>query len=560
MNPLQGHLPNAPQPAIFVIADITGYTRFMLANREALLHSQIIISELIRAILKQAKIPLQIAKLEGDAVFMYCLKSESRSGQPEHEALGAKLLTFVTAFMGKLRELSYGSVCGCSACRNMEQLRLKIVAHSGEALFYQLDRFEELAGPDVITVHRLLKNSLSARQYILLTDVAAQEIHFPDTVHLQPHLEEYADLGKIQTWVHELPDPERLETWQIGRRVTVKRPTRRFVRPAPLLSPLSRSALGQTLAQWRQMVWFMVRSLLLSVGWTRFDRLAGFSPQQVWRLSGRSPWMVAMHGLRWSISAVFLLGGYKLAFPEDGLALAQSYINTETGFISPFFAEQITDRLGISVLQFLRIQGGLEMGMGVLSLSWGAQTPMMAALFGFMFWAFTIAHPVVGALSLSRDIALVGFCGAIALTGPAAWGQDGTFRHRDLVLLLLRLSLSYTLIASALFTEGIMTNPLNTTLPLWLVGLLGLALGLGLVSRWAAAAVALWLFGVVGYTVWAFGIWTIADWYWGLEAVKREIALLVGAAIYAWLGRDCFAWPQRPATRPALESTPETVE
>ncbi|MGB0564760.1 MAG: hypothetical protein ACPGVO_23630 [Spirulinaceae cyanobacterium] len=36
---------------------------------------------------------------------------------------------------------------------------------------------------------------------------------------------------------------------------------------------------------------------------------------------------------------------------------------------------------------------------------------------------------------------------------------------------------------------------------------------------------------------------------------------VVGAAIYAWLGRDRFAWPQtRPETQPPLESTPETVE
>ncbi|NEO86345.1 MAG: DUF2652 domain-containing protein [Spirulina sp. SIO3F2] len=539
MQLLQGQLPQTPQSAILIIADISGYTRFMLGNRESLLHSQIIISELMRSILRQAKIPLEIAKLEGDAVFMYCLKQDDRLGNAsEHPMslhdLGPKLLAFMAAFMAKLKELYHRSTCDCSACSNLAALRLKIVAHSGEALFYQLDRFEELSGPDVIIVHRLLKNSVAARQYILLTAAAAQDLQFPETVQFQRGIETYDDLGAIETWLYTLPE-QSLDPHH----------------PSPNSSPRTRSpqrrnqlrnpaiAAAQALSQWQFNLWMMERSLLLSLGWQRFSRLVALAPQQNWHQSGRSQTMLAMSALRWSLSLVFILGGIKLAFPADPQGLAQSYLDPETGFISAFFAQQITQRLGLTIARFLQIQGWLEIVMGVMNLVWGAHTPMLNLMVGWMFWLFTIANPMVGAISLSRDLALAAFCGAIALTGPAAWDTNGDLLRRDWAMLLVRLGLSYTLIASALFTTGAMANPLNSTLPIGIVLLLGVALGLGFATRLAAAIVAIWLLMVVGSTVIEMG-----DLYWGLEAVKREIALMVGAGVFAFLGRDRWAWPK----------------
>ena len=54
------------------------------------------------------------------------------------------------------------------AIEHIEKLRLKLVVHSGEALFHQILGFQELAGVDVIIVHRLLKNSVEADQYLLM--------------------------------------------------------------------------------------------------------------------------------------------------------------------------------------------------------------------------------------------------------------------------------------------------------------------------------------------------------------------------------------------------------
>src|SRR5437764_121901 len=44
---------------ILLLADISGYTRFMTAHEKALAHSQIVIKELIESILEQVELPLE---------------------------------------------------------------------------------------------------------------------------------------------------------------------------------------------------------------------------------------------------------------------------------------------------------------------------------------------------------------------------------------------------------------------------------------------------------------------------------------------------------------------
>ena len=64
----------AERAAILAIADISGYTKFMLSRRKSPVHSQMIISELLNSIVKSADSVLEVAKLEGDAVFLFAFK------------------------------------------------------------------------------------------------------------------------------------------------------------------------------------------------------------------------------------------------------------------------------------------------------------------------------------------------------------------------------------------------------------------------------------------------------------------------------------------------------
>ena len=139
------------KPVVLIVADISGYTEFMVANETALGHAQLAISELIRAIIKQVEIPLEISKLEGDAVFPYAVKDEgSAAWEKVRHEIGAKLLGFFEAFSTKVSELSASNMCQCGACVNVRKLKLKVIVHSGQALFYTIGRFEELSAARIM--------------------------------------------------------------------------------------------------------------------------------------------------------------------------------------------------------------------------------------------------------------------------------------------------------------------------------------------------------------------------------------------------------------------------
>jgi len=200
--------PAVPEPVLLIIADISGYTRYMTANAKTLGHSQTIITELVKVIIREIELPLEVAKLEGDAVFLFCRKSGGAKLWAEtNKIIGEKLIAFFRIFSEKVAELSESTTCSCHACTHIEKLRLKVVVHSGEALFHQVYNFLELAGVDVIIVHRLLKNSVNADQYLLLTEAARHDLEFPESIQLKGGQETYDDIGKIRTLVF-LPDGE----------------------------------------------------------------------------------------------------------------------------------------------------------------------------------------------------------------------------------------------------------------------------------------------------------------------------------------------------------------
>ena len=188
---------------ILAIADISGYTKFMVSSDIEIEHSQYIITQLIEAIINQIKIPLEISKLEGDAIFLYAVKnSDNYSWKEVRKTVGAKLIQFFDAFHNKMEEFTRTHACSCGACSNIEVLKLKIITHSGVAFFYHIDQFNELSGKDVILTHRLLKNSVDHDEYILMTDSAYTDLEFPIQIEVQEGREDYEHLGKVKTLIY----------------------------------------------------------------------------------------------------------------------------------------------------------------------------------------------------------------------------------------------------------------------------------------------------------------------------------------------------------------------
>ncbi len=502
---------------ILVIADVSGYTQFMFSNQMDLAHSHWVISQIMHTIIKQVEIPLEIVELEGDAVFMYAITDtdENASHKIKREVT-SKLYRFIEAFAFKLNELEKSNTCKCGGCRNIGKLRLKIIVHSGEAILFGIDRFNKLSGPDVIIAHKLLKNTIESDEYLLATDAAYHDLNLAKEFKMVRSEEYYEEIGKIPIFVN-FPNitGEHLSEakW-----------------PVPFLLFFKQIKMSAS----RQLNLFLMDWRL-----KKRPELKNFSIPNPPRVFLNVDLAHLFSFLRIALGLVFIIGGIKIGFPTDPEALAADYTHPESGFISPFFAEWIRTSLGISISLFLKIQGILEIIAGVMMIRGGVNTLMVALMMSMMFFVFTFATPGVGQIRLSRDISLAGFCVAVSLTGPGGWRMDGTHKYKDVVLRIIRLSLAYTLIASALFSCGIMGNPLNTTLPVEVVLLMGLFLGIGVVPRWVMLPISVWLLWILAGSVIDKGI------FWGFEEVKREIGLLAGSFVYLAGGPDPWAWPKK---------------
>jgi class 3 adenylate cyclase len=151
-----------------VIADIGGYTRFIRLHNTTRLHAEEIISQLLEAVIDRAAFPLTLNKLEGDAALLYAEMGDTEAAAARD--IARQVMAFFSAFHGKSRELARNRAnCPCDACQHILDLRLKAVLHHGVVAIRKVRQFEELTGEDVILAHRLLKNSVSKPEYILMS-------------------------------------------------------------------------------------------------------------------------------------------------------------------------------------------------------------------------------------------------------------------------------------------------------------------------------------------------------------------------------------------------------
>lgn len=164
-----------PARALLLLADIGGYTEFMRLHRLNLAHSQEITQRLLESMLDAAS-GLRLVEVEGDALFL--------QGTPADWVPSA--LAMYRAFHERQQWLVAHNVCVCDACRRIGRLNVKFVAHVGEVATQRIRGSEKLVGVDVIAVHRMLKNTVPATEYVLMSE--------PLYEHLEPELRDDAVL------------------------------------------------------------------------------------------------------------------------------------------------------------------------------------------------------------------------------------------------------------------------------------------------------------------------------------------------------------------------------
>ena len=190
-----------------LIADISGYTEFVklhnlsqkpligkaVANLFAM-HAEIVISDLLEAVIDAVEPSMQLNKLEGDAAFFFVDQNNSddqadeifRAMQRAHEA-----------FEKKQNELAFVQACGCEPCLQSKNLRLKIFAHEGEYILKEIRQFLEVAGESVIFVHRLVKNGIESDEYWLVSEEFSKELSPENALHFNKVSQNIENFGAV---------------------------------------------------------------------------------------------------------------------------------------------------------------------------------------------------------------------------------------------------------------------------------------------------------------------------------------------------------------------------
>lgn len=194
--------PPATEPACLLIADISGYTGYL--SGVELDHAQDILADLIGTIVGGLRPAFRLAKLEGDAAFVFSV-GETIDGS----LLLDTIEQCYFAFRRRRRDIRQATSCPCNACTRIPDLNLKFVVHHGRIVRQRVAGNDELLGSDVILVHRLLKNDVVAstgiEAYALFSQhcVDAMDIDVI-ALGLRSAGETYEHIGTVPVWVHDL--------------------------------------------------------------------------------------------------------------------------------------------------------------------------------------------------------------------------------------------------------------------------------------------------------------------------------------------------------------------
>ncbi|HVQ84518.1 MAG TPA: DUF2652 domain-containing protein [Mycobacterium sp.] len=187
--------------AVLLIADIGGYTDYMHWNRRHLAHAQQTVAGLLEAVIDAGK-GLKLAKLEGDAAFFW---------EPEGNAkvlVCDRLSRMRQSFQAQRERCKRDIACECASCEQLDKLSLKFVVHQGEVAEQRVKRRAELAGVDVILVHRMLKNKVPVVEYVLMTDPVAACLDESTRGLCKPLIHHFEGIGETSTHYIDLATSE----------------------------------------------------------------------------------------------------------------------------------------------------------------------------------------------------------------------------------------------------------------------------------------------------------------------------------------------------------------
>lgn len=184
---------------VLLVADLSGYTSYLVGGEAE--EAPLIAGDLVETVVSHLSAEFELAGLEGDAAFVHA---------PVAGLRGRRLLDAIgdcdAAFRRRIESLRQATTCTCTACRTAPTLDLKFFVHVGAAVRQRIAGRDELAGRDVILVHRLMKDSAPAAlgipSYALLTEAARAALEIDaDAAGLRAVRQTYDHFGDVEAWV-----------------------------------------------------------------------------------------------------------------------------------------------------------------------------------------------------------------------------------------------------------------------------------------------------------------------------------------------------------------------
>jgi hypothetical protein len=182
-----------------VLFDISGYTDFIRRHGKDFAHAEEVVLELLSVIISSAGSLYKLYEVSGDAVSFYV---ESDGNPRIARLIWDHLSGIFSSFHSTEQALRRKLKPTCVHCSEAPTLRLKAVLHHCPVVIGNLHGIRKIGGPGVILAHRLLKNAVQAREYVIATSdfYLAGAMTTPMGAVLQgEHCEGFGEVG-ILVW------------------------------------------------------------------------------------------------------------------------------------------------------------------------------------------------------------------------------------------------------------------------------------------------------------------------------------------------------------------------
>ena len=151
------------QPALLLIPDISGFTRFIQESGSQ--QAPYLVADLLEILIEANTLDMEVSEIQGDAILFYRL-----GPPPPVQELVAQCRSIFLDFQNYLRLVERDNASELGVALRAHDLTLKIIVHYGRVHVTQIRHFTKLMGRDVIVVHRLLKNNVTGSEYLLLSN------------------------------------------------------------------------------------------------------------------------------------------------------------------------------------------------------------------------------------------------------------------------------------------------------------------------------------------------------------------------------------------------------